>query len=798
MKKILSLVLVVSVILSLMPCMMVEAENSFVDIYNYEDLLDAEIEYDLNFDGTKDSLKMNLYANYWAYWSFEINNKQILHNITRHGSYEKIYITDIDTNDNYLDIILINRYKGLSADIFRFNGRDLLKSTDFYIVSNDRGATTYDMDVSIIAGNSDIMFIYGNERFEYKNVGSFEKVNLGNNYEGVFNAYKDMLIKTEFSKYTLYDIDRDRIPELILSNDSEGFSDCEIYTYTENKFTKIAEDTIHYGLYSSGWGGVLFETGGTGVVSFIQKNIENGKLIESSNTFLSACYVPGYENFIFQGEEVSENEYNIQKPTENDRLQFVQKNDLGILRKMLFQNEKEIKVVLNGEEIKFDQPPIMAEDRILVPIRKIAEAMGDTVLWNDEYQTAFIKHEDRGLIIKLLEDHIKIVKNEQWNQWEEKALDVMAFSLNGRTLVPVRAFCESLGADVNWNGDEYTAYITYDFNKETDEMSSETFKNINTVYYALNNDDVSFDAYSDDFNYFYNNRNRQKDAVKMGVSDIWAGVNDLLSGLSNSENIMKNSFEQMLAVIPDNGIVSVDKELFDDLKDFADSGKYVFDEINGIDDEFLELHPKLKTLDTSIEAVGTAYDIVSFSTEQIAVFLSNYETNISYIEQLRSILQENNLLDDSLNTSLIVLQQEYSDKFFNVMLNTRDELEKFTITEGSNLATGGLFSVGVFTWEQLFSLSGITDDGQALKTFYGLYCINGVLDRAYNRTNDKILNGAYTSSDVENLKILDDLQRALKIKTYQCIKTISKDSDTHSMCDEYIEALKKSCILWKP
>lgn len=456
-----------------------------------------------------------------------------------------------------------------------------------------------------------------------------------------------------------------------------------------------------------------------------------------------------------------------------------------------------IKVVLNGTEIDFDQPPIMAEDRILVPIRKIAEAMGDTVLWNDEYQTAFIKHEDRGLIIKLLEDHIKIVKNEHWTQWEEKELDIMAFSLNGRTLVPVRAFCESLGADVNWNGDEYTAYITYDFNKETKEMSSETFKNINTVYYALNNDDVSFDAYSDDFNFFYNNRNRQKDAVKMGVSDIWAGVNDLLSGLSNSENIMKNSIEQMLTVIPDNDIVSIDTELLNDIKSFATSGKYIFDEKNGIDDEFLKLHPNLKSLDTSIEAVGTVYDILSFSTEQIAVFLSNYETNIAYIEKLKSILQDNDLLNDELNTSLTVLQQEYSDKFFNIMLNTRDELEKFTITEGTNLVTGGFFSVGAFAWEQLFKWSGITADGQALKTFYGLYCLNGVVDIAYNQISNKILIGKYLPSDVEDLKILDDLQRALKIKTYQCIKIISQDSDTHSMCDEYIKQISKSSILWK-
>lgn len=457
----------------------------------------------------------------------------------------------------------------------------------------------------------------------------------------------------------------------------------------------------------------------------------------------------------------------------------------------------QIKVVLNGEKINFDQPPIMTDDRILVPIRKIAEAMGDTVMWNEEYQTAFIKHEDRGLIIKLLEDHIKIVRNEYWTQWEEKELDVVAFSLNGRTLVPVRAFCESLGADVKWDGESYTAHITYDFNKKYNKMTSSTFANINTVYYALNNDDVSFDAYSDDLNYFYNDRNHQKDAVKMGVSDIWAGVNDLLSGLTNSENIMKNSFEQMLSAIPNNDVISIDKELYDDIKDFVDSGKDIFDEVSGIDDEFLKLHPSLKVLDTSIEAVGTAYDIMSFSSEQLAVFLSNYEMNIAYIEGLRSILEENNLVDDELNTSLVVLQQEYSDKFFNVMLNTRDELEKFTITEGTNLATGGFFSVGLFTWEQLFKLSGITDDGQALKTFYGLYCINGILDTVYNQINNKILSGNYTSSEVADLKILDDLQKALKIKSYQCIKIISQDSDTHIMCDDYVKQLSKSCILWK-
>lgn len=615
------------------------------------------------------------------------------------------------------------------------------------------------------------------------------------------DAYKTILNQYisewggEWTYYTLFDIDNNGTKELIV--DFGGSDGSIVYGYNNGvikNYDHCADNVKGYYQKNNNLYVMCFvlQQADEQYVTFEMRIDE---IVLNNNTILhnTIYYNPHYIKSI--NEVDKETERNI--PEVAEFLNGAQEIEFLNIRDYSLIETNEIKIVLNGKKIEFDQSPIMVEDRILVPIRKIAEAMGDTVLWNDEYQTAFIKHKDRGLIIKLLEDNIKIVENEQWTQWKEKELDVMAFSLNGRTLVPIRAFCESLGAAVNWNNDEYTAYITYDFNKDIEEMRSETFKNINTVYYALNNDDVPFDSYSDDFNFFYDNRNRQKDAIKMGVSDIWAGVNDLLSGLSNSENIMKNSFEQMLAVIPDNSIVSIDTELLDDLKAFADNGKYIFDEINGIDDEFLELHPKLKLLDTSIEVVGRAYDIMSFSTEQIAIFLSNYETNISYIEQLRSILQENNLLDDSLNTSLIVLQQEYSDKFFKVMLNTRDELEKFNIMEGTNLATGGLFSVGVFTWEQLFKLSGITDDGQALKTFYGLYCINGCLDIAYNQAKDKIIKGYYTPSDVEDLKMLDDLQRALKIKNYQCIKTISQDSDTHSLCDEYIAQLSKSCISWK-
>ena len=42
-----------------------------------------------------------------------------------------------------------------------------------------------------------------------------------------------------------------------------------------------------------------------------------------------------------------------------------------------------IKVTLNGQQINFDQSPIIVNGRTLVPVRAIFEAMGCTVLWDD-------------------------------------------------------------------------------------------------------------------------------------------------------------------------------------------------------------------------------------------------------------------------------------------------------------------------------------------------------------------------------------------------------------------------------
>ncbi|MBP5245886.1 MAG: WG repeat-containing protein [Clostridia bacterium] len=56
----------------------------------------------------------------------------------------------------------------------------------------------------------------------------------------------------------------------------------------------------------------------------------------------------------------------------------------------IITGEDEIFVKVDGRLLQFDVPPILQNDRTLVPFRAIFEALGATVDWDDETQTVFV------------------------------------------------------------------------------------------------------------------------------------------------------------------------------------------------------------------------------------------------------------------------------------------------------------------------------------------------------------------------------------------------------------------------
>lgn len=121
--------------------------------------------------------------------------------------------------------------------------------------------------------------------------------------------------------------------------------------------------------------------------------------------------------------------------------------------KIISIEEQEIKVSLNGRYITFDQPPIIENNRTLVPMRAIFEAFGAQVLWDPDTKTVtgFLD----GKIIKLVVNDAMAYVDGVCS-----TLDAPAKIIGDRTMVPVRFISESLDAQVEWIESPRTVMIT--------------------------------------------------------------------------------------------------------------------------------------------------------------------------------------------------------------------------------------------------------------------------------------------------------------------------------------------------
>ncbi len=111
-----------------------------------------------------------------------------------------------------------------------------------------------------------------------------------------------------------------------------------------------------------------------------------------------------------------------------------------------------ISVYCNGWELAFDQPPVVENDRVLVPMRAIFEALGAQVSWDGGTQTVTATKGDTVITLQI--GRQSMIKNGKII-----VLDTAAKLVGDRTLVPVRAVSEGLGASVAWNEEENTVEI---------------------------------------------------------------------------------------------------------------------------------------------------------------------------------------------------------------------------------------------------------------------------------------------------------------------------------------------------
>ena len=110
------------------------------------------------------------------------------------------------------------------------------------------------------------------------------------------------------------------------------------------------------------------------------------------------------------------------------------------------KTDDSIKVFINGRQLEFDVEPMIINDRTMVPMRAIFEALGAEVDWDGTTQTAI--GETKKTTIKITIGRDYLLKNDNI-----VVLDSPAVIISGRTLVPVRAIAECLDCKVEWYGE---------------------------------------------------------------------------------------------------------------------------------------------------------------------------------------------------------------------------------------------------------------------------------------------------------------------------------------------------------
>jgi len=128
----------------------------------------------------------------------------------------------------------------------------------------------------------------------------------------------------------------------------------------------------------------------------------------------------------------------------------------------------EIRVTLDGAPIAFDVPPQTINDRTMVPLRAIFEALNANIDWNDSTQTVTATRDGVVVVMRVGDPVITVAGNNV-------TLDVPPQIVNERTLVPARAVAESFGVNVDWNGGTQTVILTTGSGQVTDLTNSANY-----------------------------------------------------------------------------------------------------------------------------------------------------------------------------------------------------------------------------------------------------------------------------------------------------------------------------------
>ena len=328
------------------------------------------------------------------------------------GISVKSDITVAEENAN-IQTELINKYSKYTASLIINIDISKGKDENFTPITETENLLTFTVDVpSEIQGKAEYIVLREHN-------GTVDALTTSKNADGEYIEVKDNTIIIHAKKFSAYQL--------------------------------IAKDADPTPSRRGGGGGgsssltVKFETNGAPSIKSVSV---------SRNNVITAPTAPVKDGFVFDGWYTDKNfatkfDFNT-KITKSITLyaKWVEKAKTSII---LTIGQKD--ATIDGKTVSNDVAPKIVNDRTMLPIRFIAEALGAKVDWIEESQTVKITAENIDISLVIGEDFATV-------NGEKIDLDSPSFIENDRTYLPIRFVSEKLGADVKWDDATQTVNIT--------------------------------------------------------------------------------------------------------------------------------------------------------------------------------------------------------------------------------------------------------------------------------------------------------------------------------------------------
>jgi len=120
---------------------------------------------------------------------------------------------------------------------------------------------------------------------------------------------------------------------------------------------------------------------------------------------------------------------------------------------------QKINKIIESKILILDSPPIIKNNRTLLPIRAVVEALGGTVEWDATERKVTVSLNYKIIELWIGKSVAKV--NDIDTPIDLDNSKVVPEIINSRTMLPLRFVTENLGAKVDWDGSTQTITITY-------------------------------------------------------------------------------------------------------------------------------------------------------------------------------------------------------------------------------------------------------------------------------------------------------------------------------------------------